>query len=60
MLGEMIGEGKGKIGGIRVLPSEGSGARMEVSFQGVGKLLDTHSPRGTQWYGARPSHHQEW
>lgn len=39
MLGEMIGEDKGKITGVRVLPSEGAGPRMEVSFQGAGKLL---------------------
>ena len=39
MLGEMIGDGKGKIANIRVLPSEGAGPRMEVSFQGAGKLL---------------------
>lgn len=38
MLGEMIGEEKGKITGVRVLPAEGSGPRMEVSFQGTGKL----------------------
>lgn len=39
MLGEMIGDGKGKIANVRVLPSEGAGPRMEVSFQGAGKLL---------------------
>jgi hypothetical protein len=39
MLGEMIGEGKGKITGVRVLPPEGAEPRMEVSFQGAGKLL---------------------
>lgn len=39
MLGEMFGEGKGKIAAVRVLPSEGMGPRMEVSFQGTGKLL---------------------
>ncbi|OGB29771.1 MAG: hypothetical protein A3F78_18055 [Burkholderiales bacterium RIFCSPLOWO2_12_FULL_61_40] len=39
MLGEMISEGKGKISALRVLPSEGMGPRMEVSFQGSGKLL---------------------
>ena len=38
MLGEMMGDGKGKISGVRVLPSEGSGPRMEVSFQGAGRL----------------------
>lgn len=39
MLGEMIGEGKGKISTVRVLPSEGGSPRIEVSFQGAGKLL---------------------
>ncbi len=39
MLGEMISQGKGKITGIRVLPSDGTGPRMEVSFQGSGQLL---------------------
>ncbi|MES2877895.1 MAG: hypothetical protein V4713_05680 [Pseudomonadota bacterium] len=39
MLGEMIGEGKGKITGVRVLPLDGTGPRLEVSFQGTGKLL---------------------
>ena len=39
MLGEMIGEGRGKISTVRVLPSEGGAPRMEVSFQGAGKLL---------------------
>jgi hypothetical protein len=40
MLGEMIGEGKGKITSVRVLPFEGTGPRLEVSFQGAGKLLE--------------------
>lgn len=39
MLGEMIGEDRGKITSVRVLPSEGSAPRLEVSFQGAGKLI---------------------
>lgn len=39
MLGELIGEGHGKITAVRVLPSDGSGVKMEVSFQGTGKLI---------------------
>jgi len=41
MLGEMIGEEKGKITGMRVLPFGGSNdsPRFEVSFQGNGKLV---------------------
>lgn len=39
MLGELIGEDKGKITNVRVLPSDGSGPKLEVSFQGAGKLL---------------------
>lgn len=39
MLGEMIGEEKGKVTGVRVLPSESTSPRLEVSFQGTGKLL---------------------
>ena len=38
MLGELIGEEKGKITSVRVLPFDGTGTRMEVSFQGSGKL----------------------
>ena len=41
MLGEMIGEEKGKITGVRVLPlAEGNNnPRLEVSFQGTGTLV---------------------
>ncbi len=39
MLGEMIGEARGKVTGVRVLPSQGQGPCMEVCFQGMGKLL---------------------
>lgn len=39
MLGEMIAEDQGKITGIRVLPAEGQGPRVEVCFQAAGKLV---------------------
>lgn len=39
MLGELIGEETGKISSVRVLPFDGIGPRMEVSFQGSGKLV---------------------
>ena len=39
MLGEQIGEESGKTTGIRVLPSEGQGPRIEASFQASGTLL---------------------
>ena len=39
MLGELIGECRGKVTGIRVLPTEGRYARLEVSLQGQGTLL---------------------
>ena len=39
MLGEQIGEERGKITGMRVLPSEGQGPRVEASFQASGKML---------------------
>ncbi len=39
MLGELIGEEKGKITSVRVLPSDGAGPRLEVSIQGTGKIL---------------------
>ncbi len=39
MLGEPIGEAKGRITSIRVLPFEGQQPKVEVSFQSSGKLL---------------------
>lgn len=43
MFTEQIGEETGQITGIRVLPDEGHGARVEVSFQANGTLLGTHT-----------------
>jgi hypothetical protein len=41
MLGEQIGEERGKITGRRVLPSDGSGPEVEVSFEASGTVLGT-------------------
>jgi len=55
MLGEQIAEGRGKRTGRRVLSTEGGGFRMEVSFEGDGKILgsDYHEV-GTYWSEPRP------
>ena len=39
MLGEQIGEERGKITGRRVLPADGHGPKVEVSFQASAKVL---------------------
>ena len=39
MLGERIGEGRGRVTTQRVLPSLGGGPKMETSFQSSGSLL---------------------
>jgi hypothetical protein len=39
MLGEMIGECTGKVGGVRVISTEGQETKLEVSLQGQGTLL---------------------
>jgi hypothetical protein len=41
MLGEQIGEERGKITARRVLGSDGSGPKVEVSFEASGKVLGT-------------------
>jgi len=43
MFTEQIGEETGQITGIRVLPDEGHGARVEVSFSSSGTLLGMHT-----------------
>lgn len=40
MLGKQIGEERGQITGMRVLPPEGGVPRVEVSFQAMGHMLD--------------------
>jgi hypothetical protein len=55
MLGEQIGEETGQITGMRVLPDEGAGAKVEVSFQQSGTLLGAHiSDMGTYVSVTRP------
>jgi hypothetical protein len=55
MLGEQIGEETGQITGTRVLPDEGAGPKVEVSFQSSGTLLGVHeSNMGTYVSVARP------
>ena len=55
MLGEQIGEVRGKRTARRVLCTEGSGFKVEVSFESDGKVLgvDTHEI-GTYWSRPRP------
>jgi hypothetical protein len=55
MLGEQIGEVTGQITGMRVLPDEGHGAKVEVSFQQTGTLLGVHvNDMGTYVSVTRP------
>ncbi len=42
MLGEQIGEMSGQVTGMRVLPDEGAGSKVEVSWQTSGTLLGAH------------------
>ena len=55
MLGELIGEEKGKVTGYRVLASQGQGNKVEVTFQTSGKFLGTkHTDLGTYTSEMRP------
>lgn len=55
MLGELICDERGKQTGMRVLPHEGSGPKVEVSFQGSGKMLGIEeTDMGTYWTIVRP------
>jgi len=58
MLGELLGEDKGRITSHRVLASEGSGHKVEVSFEMDGKILgiDYHE-LGTYESVIRPGGH---
>ncbi len=54
MLGEQLGEGRGKRTGRRVLPAD-SGFKVEVSFESNGKLLGVeYTEVGTYWSESRP------
>ena len=55
MLGEQISEETGQITGMRVLPDECAGPKVEVSFQASGTLLGAHeSNMGTYVSVTRP------
>ena len=55
MLGEQIGEGRGKSTTQRVLPNPGGGPKIETSFQSSGSLLGVASTEtGTYVTVARP------
>jgi hypothetical protein len=55
MLGELLGEGSGKITAVRVLPTEGQQVKLEVSIQGSGKLLGVDTTdTSTYWQTVRP------
>lgn len=55
MLGEVLGEERGQITGMRVLPGEGQSPKVEASFQATGKLLDSDATEmGTYWSIVRP------
>lgn len=55
MLGDLICEERGKITGRRVLSHHGSGPKVEVSFEGTGKMLSIDEmDMGTYWSVVRP------
>ncbi|MBI4458922.1 MAG: hypothetical protein HY648_02545 [Acidobacteria bacterium] len=55
MLGEQLGEDKGRNTGYRVVRSGAGGPRVEVSMQGSGKILGTaFNEVGTYWSAIRP------
>jgi hypothetical protein len=55
MLGEKVGEETGRVTGRRVLPSEGQGPKVEISFEGRGKVLGVETNgMGTYWSTVRP------
>jgi hypothetical protein len=55
MLGEQIGNSKGRVTLQRVLPSEGGAPKMETSFQTTGSILGVAtSETGTYWTRMRP------
>ncbi len=55
MLGEQLGEERGKVTGTRVLPPDGQGLKVEVSFQAAGRILGMETTdMGTYWSVVRP------
>lgn len=56
MLGDLIGEEQGQIVLRRVLPSDGQGPKVEISFQASGKLLGSDvTSLGTYWSVVQPN-----
>jgi hypothetical protein len=50
MLGQQIGDERGKVTGRRVLPSDGQGPKMEVTFEARGQFVGIASVNvGTYW-----------
>jgi hypothetical protein len=55
VLGEQLGEERGQITGMRVLPPQGQGPTVEVSFQAAGKIVGADvTDIGTYISAARP------
>jgi len=55
MLGEQIGEEKGRVTVYRVLPPEGGAPKVEVSFQATGTILGVaETSIATYWSVVRP------
>src|SRR2546425_1232518 len=56
MLGEQLGEERGKITARRVLPPDGGGPKVEVSFEASGKLMGSDvTDLGTYWSVVQPN-----
>jgi len=54
MLGEVLGEGSGKMIGTKLLPQEGPEFKIEATIQGAGKLLGEEvTELGTYWQTMR-------
>jgi hypothetical protein len=55
MLGEKLGELRGKVTGQRVLPTDGPNPKVETSFEISGALLGVDATMlGTYWSVVRP------
>ena len=56
MLGEKLGELRGKVTGQRVLPTDGPNPKVETSFEISGALLSADATMlGTYWSVVRPN-----
>jgi len=55
MLGEKLGELRGNVTGQRILPPEGSGPKVETTFQISGSILEVQTTMmGTYWSTVLP------